>query len=67
MPKRKPYDHAIDFEKEASLPKLAKLYPLSPKEKISLDEWIMLGHLKSRTTQALLQKKQGRIMIVYID
>ena len=40
MPKRKPYNHAIDFGKEASLLKLAKLYPLSPKEKTSLDEWI---------------------------
>ena len=40
MPKRKPYDHAINFEEEASLPKPAKLYPLSPKEKTSLDEWI---------------------------
>ena len=40
MPKRKPNDYAIDFEEEASLSKLAKLYPLFPKEKTSLDEWI---------------------------
>ena len=38
MPKKKPYDHAIDFEEEALLSKPAKLYPLSPKEKTSLDE-----------------------------
>src|ERR1700712_2151486 len=40
MPARKEWDHGIDFEEGASLPKPAKLYPLSPKEKNSLDEWI---------------------------
>ena len=40
MPARKAYDHAIDLEENAPLPKPAKLYPLSPKEKNSLDEWI---------------------------
>ncbi len=40
MPVHKPYDHGIDFVKDASLPKLAKLYPLSSKECNSLDEWI---------------------------
>lgn len=40
MPERKPYDHPIDFEKNAVLPKPAKIYPLSPKERNSLDEWI---------------------------
>lgn len=37
---RKTYDHPIDFVEGASLPKPAKLYPLSPKERNSLDEWI---------------------------
>lgn len=40
MPVRKPYDHEIDFEDGASMPKPAKLYPMSPKEKNSLDDWI---------------------------
>ena len=40
MPVRKPYDHGIDFEEGASLPRPAKLYPMSPKERNSLDEWI---------------------------
>jgi len=40
MPARKPYDHSIEFKKEHTLPWAAKLYPLSPKEKNSLDEWI---------------------------
>ncbi|KAL7277513.1 hypothetical protein ACG7TL_008434 [Trametes sanguinea] len=40
MPVRKPYDHGIDFEEGAPLPKPAKLYPMSPKERNSLDEWI---------------------------
>lgn len=40
MPVRKTYDHPIDFVEGASLPKPAKLYPLSPKERNSLDEWI---------------------------
>ena len=40
MPTRKPYDHAIEFEEGAKLPKPAKIYPLSPKERNSLDEWI---------------------------
>ena len=40
MPTRKPYDHAIEFEENASLPKPAKLYPMSPMERNSLDQWI---------------------------
>jgi hypothetical protein len=38
MPTRKPYDHSIDFEKDAVLPKPAKLYPMSSLEKNSLDK-----------------------------
>lgn len=40
MPSRKEYDHAIEFLPGAELPKPAKLYPLSPAERISLDEWL---------------------------
>ena len=40
MPDRKPYDHPIDFVEGSSLPKPAKVYPLSPNERNSLDEWI---------------------------
>ena len=40
MPLQKPYDHAIDFEEGAKLPKPAKVYPLSLAERNSLDSWI---------------------------
>ena len=40
MPERKAYDHGIDFVKGTTLPKTAKIYPLSSKERNSLDEWI---------------------------
>ena len=40
MPERKPYDHPIDFVDGSPLSKPSKLYPLSPKERNSLDEWI---------------------------
>jgi len=40
MPLRKPYDHAIDFEEGAKLPKPAKVYLLSLAERNSLDSWI---------------------------
>ncbi|CDO69613.1 hypothetical protein BN946_scf184851.g1 [Trametes cinnabarina] len=40
MPVRKPYDHGIDLEEGAPLPRPAKLYPMSPKERNSLDDWI---------------------------
>ena len=36
----KPYDHVIEFEKGAILPKPAKIYPLSVSERNSLDLWI---------------------------
>ena len=36
----KPYDHAIEFEKSAILPKPAKVYLLSVSERSSLDLWI---------------------------
>ena len=36
----KPYDHVIEFEKDAILPKPAKIYPLSVLERNSLDLWI---------------------------
>lgn len=40
MPERKAYDHPINFVEGAILPKPAKVYPLSLKERNSLDEWI---------------------------
>ena len=40
MPERKAYDHGIDFVENASLSKPAKIYPLSPSERNSLDQWI---------------------------
>ena len=40
MPERKAYDHPIDFVEGTSLPKPAKIYPLSLNERNSLDEWI---------------------------
>ncbi|KAJ3577041.1 hypothetical protein NP233_g61 [Leucocoprinus birnbaumii] len=40
MPIRKPYDHSIEFVEGAMLPKPAKVYPLSPTERNSLDTWI---------------------------
>ena len=73
MLKRKPYDHAINFEEEASLPKPAKLYPLSPKEKTSLDEWIteelQKGYIqKSKSPIAapvfFVKKKHGTLRLV---
>jgi hypothetical protein len=40
MPTCKPYDHAINLKAGESLPKPAKLYPMSRIERNSLDEWI---------------------------
>ena len=40
MPTRKPYDHAIEFEENSTLPKPGKNYSMSPLERNSLDEWI---------------------------
>ena len=40
MPEWKVYDHPINFVDNAVLPKPAKVYPLSLKERNSLDEWI---------------------------
>jgi len=40
MPLWKPYDHAIEFEKDIILPKPAKVYLLSVSERSSLDLWI---------------------------
>ena len=40
MPERKTYDHPIDFVEGKPLPKPGKLYPLSPHQKNSLDDWI---------------------------
>ena len=40
MPEQKPYDHPIDFVETSALSKPAKMYPLSPNERNSLDTWI---------------------------
>jgi hypothetical protein len=73
MPERKPYDHAIEFEEEALLPKPAKLYALSPKEKNSLDEWLTeelrKGYIqKSKSPIAapvfFIKKKDGTLRLV---
>ena len=40
MLERKTYDHPIDFVEGKPLPKPSKLYPLSPHQKNSLDDWI---------------------------
>ena len=73
MPTRKPYDHAIDLEKDAVLPKPAKLYPLSSAEKNSLDDWIKeesrKGYIrKSKSPIAapvfFVKKKDGTLRLV---
>ena len=73
MPTRKPYDHAIDFEEGASLPKPAKLYPMSPIERNSLDQWIdeelRKGYIrKSKSPIAapvfFVKKKDGTLRLV---
>lgn len=73
MPIRKPYDHAIEFEGGASLPKPAKLYTLSPLEKQSLDEWLdeelRKGYIrKSKCPLAapvfFVKKKDGKLRLV---
>ena len=70
MPTRKPYDHGIDFFEEATLPKPSKLYPMSPLEKNSLDEWIQeelrKGYIrKSKSPLAapvfFIKKKDGSL------
>ncbi|KAF8659425.1 hypothetical protein AX16_001846 [Volvariella volvacea WC 439] len=40
MPTHKPYDHPIDFIPGKDLLKPSKVYPLTPKQRNSLDLWI---------------------------
>ena len=40
MPARKAYDHPIDFVDDYKLPPKKNAYPMSPKERNSLDAWI---------------------------
>lgn len=54
MPVRKPYDHSIDFEEGASLPKPSKLYSQSPQERKALDEW-----LDEETRKGYIQKSKS--------
>jgi hypothetical protein len=39
MPTRKPYDHAIELEGDAT-PVYSKVYPMSPQEQQELDEYL---------------------------
>jgi hypothetical protein len=73
MPSRKTYDHAIEFNNGAVFPKPAKLYPMSPLEKNSLDTWIeedlAKGYIrKSKSPVAapvfFVKKKKGTLCLV---
>ena len=73
MPTRKPYDHSIDLEPGKEWPKPSKLYPLSPAERNSLDQWIIeeerKGYIrKSKSPVAspvfFVKKKEGTLRLV---
>jgi hypothetical protein len=73
MPTQKPYDHAIKLNPGTILPKPAKLYPLNPQERHSLDEWIASkaakGYIcpsKSLTAAPVffVKKKDGSLHLV---
>ena len=68
LPPRRPFDHAIDLLKDTFVPKVAKAYPLNPKEmdgcKEFIDEHLKSGKIwKSQSPQAspffFVQKKDG--------
>ena len=67
LPPRRPFDHGIEL-KETFIPKVAKSYPMNPKEteacKAFINEHLKLGKIrKSRSPQAtpffFVQKKDG--------
>ena len=67
LPPRQPFDHGIEL-KEAFFPKVAKSYPMNPKEleacKTFIDEHLKSGKIrKSQSPQAspffFVQKKDG--------
>ena len=67
LPPRRPFDHGIEL-KETFIPKVAKSYPMNPKEieacKVFIDEHLKSGKIrKSRSPQAspcfFVQKKDG--------
>jgi hypothetical protein len=73
MPTRKAYDHAIELNPGATLPRPSKLYPLNPAERTSLDEWIKdelaKGYIrpsKSPTAAPVffVKKKDGSLCLV---
>ena len=73
MPVRKPYDHGIEFVEGASLPKPAKLYPMSPIERKALNDWVdeelRKGYIvKSKSPIAapvfFVKKKDGSLRLV---
>jgi hypothetical protein len=73
MPTCKAYDHAIELNPGATLPRLSKLYPLNPAERTSLDKWIKdklaKGYIrpsKSPTAAPIffVKKKDGSLCLV---
>ena len=73
MPVHKPYDHGIDFVEDAILPRLAKIYPMSPAERNSLDEWITeqsaKGYIRESKSPVaasvfFVKKKDGTLRLV---
>ena len=73
MPTRKPYDHPIELAEGATLPKPAKLYPLNPQERNSLDSWIdeqeSKGYIRCSKSPAaapvfFVKKKDGSLRLV---
>jgi hypothetical protein len=72
-PTCKVYDHAIELNPGATLPRLLKLYPLNPVERTSLNEWIKdklaKGYIKpSKSPTAapvfFVKKKDGSLRLV---
>jgi len=72
---RKPYDHAIEFEKGTIFPKPAKIYPFSILERNSLDLWIdkelRKGYIQPSTSPIaapfFFVKKHDRSLRLVID
>ena len=69
LPPRRPFDHGIEL-KETFIPKVAKSYPMNPKEteayKVFINEHLKSGKIrKSQSPQAspffFVQKKDGRL------
>ena len=72
LPKRKAWDHGIEFINDAELPKASKPIPLPPMERNSLDDWIdeelRKGYIrKSKSPLAapvfFVMKKNGKLRL----